>query len=384
MKKVLFISAWYPHKYDPMAGLFVRKHAAAVSLYCDVRVLYVHADESIDFFKIEENTNSNPKEIIVYYPFKKSGIISKIPKTINYFRAYRKGFRYITKTGFVPEIIHVNILTRTGFIAWLIKKRKKIPYVISEHWSRYLPIRNSYKGLIRKLITRLVVKNSEAVLTVSESLKNAMLSHKLYNQNYTVVNNVVDDFFFEDIEPEPRSKKRMIHVSCFDENAKNVCGILRATMELSKIRQDFELIIIGTGIDFKKVFAYFESLHFPKETVRFLGEKTPHEVAYWMKQSDFFVLFSNYETAGVVVAESLVCGKPVLSTKVGIAPDYIDNANGKLISAGSEKELLESMQFLLENLHRFNNTEIKVNAQKIFNYPAVGLKIFTIYSKIVP
>jgi len=29
--KVLFLSAWYPNRYDAMAGLFVRKHAEAVS-----------------------------------------------------------------------------------------------------------------------------------------------------------------------------------------------------------------------------------------------------------------------------------------------------------------------------------------------------------------
>lgn len=28
--KVLFLTAWYPHRYDAMAGLFVRKHAEAV------------------------------------------------------------------------------------------------------------------------------------------------------------------------------------------------------------------------------------------------------------------------------------------------------------------------------------------------------------------
>ena len=38
--KVLFISAWYPNRYDEMAGLFVRKHAQAVSQFCEVEVLY--------------------------------------------------------------------------------------------------------------------------------------------------------------------------------------------------------------------------------------------------------------------------------------------------------------------------------------------------------
>jgi hypothetical protein len=28
--KILFLSAWYPHRYDPMPGLFVKQHAEAV------------------------------------------------------------------------------------------------------------------------------------------------------------------------------------------------------------------------------------------------------------------------------------------------------------------------------------------------------------------
>jgi hypothetical protein len=29
--KVLFLTPWYPHRYDAMSGLFVRKHAQAVA-----------------------------------------------------------------------------------------------------------------------------------------------------------------------------------------------------------------------------------------------------------------------------------------------------------------------------------------------------------------
>ena len=53
--KVLFLSAWYPNRYDTMAGLFVRKHAEAVGQYADVCVLYLHLDDKIDNFQIVEH-----------------------------------------------------------------------------------------------------------------------------------------------------------------------------------------------------------------------------------------------------------------------------------------------------------------------------------------
>ena len=70
--KVLFLSAWYPHRYDAMSGLFVRKHAAVVSRYAEVCVLYLHADENIKRFEIVEQNFENVKEIYVYYPFSSS------------------------------------------------------------------------------------------------------------------------------------------------------------------------------------------------------------------------------------------------------------------------------------------------------------------------
>jgi len=366
-----------------MAGLFVQKHAEAVSLYCDVQVLYVHADENINKFEIEEKNHSNFRELIVYYPCKKDKLFYKAYKTINYIRAYLIGYKIITKNNFQPDIVHANILTRTGFIAYLLKHWKGIPYVVTEHWSRYLSGRKAYKGILRKLTTRLVVNNAEAVLPVSEILKNAMLTHKLDNKNYIIVNNVVDNNFFEEITVSYRKKKRILHISCFDEQAKNVKGIIRATNELSKKRQDFELILIGTGVDYQSIHEFAETFNFPRGLVNFLGEKTPEEVANWLKNSDFLVMFSNYETAGVVIAESLVCGKPVLSTNVGAAPEYINEINGILIEKGNENELIEQMNKMLDHFEDYDSVKIKNDSKNKFSYESIGLLISKIYNQII-
>ena len=68
------MSHWYPNRYDKMFGLFVQKHAEAVSIYCDVAVLYVHADENIkDFesiYRISENIFKNLLTIKIRYGIK--------------------------------------------------------------------------------------------------------------------------------------------------------------------------------------------------------------------------------------------------------------------------------------------------------------------------
>ncbi|VBB43433.1 Glycosyl transferase group 1 [uncultured Paludibacter sp.] len=376
---VLFISAWYPHRYDSMAGLFVQKHAEAVSLYADVKVLYVHADDKIKKNEITVNQHNNIQEYRVYYPFSEKTFLAKIKKTINYFWAYQKGLKAIKKTGWKIEIIHLHTIIISGLIAYFYKLFHNIPYVITEHWSRYLTTNNTFSNKFDKFITKIITKNASAIMPVSNILKNGMIENGLKNDNYLVINNVVDDFFYQDKLSTQKQKKRILHISCFDEAAKNVNGMLCSIKNLSTLRNDFELVIIGTGKDYVQTRSYCETLKIPKDTVLFLGEKTPKEVAEWFRKSDVFVLFSNYETAGVVIAESLVSGVPVISTKVGIAPEVINEINGKLIEIGDEKALTQTLNKVLNNLPNYNNKEIQNNSKDLFSYKNVGKKIVKVY-----
>ena len=80
--KVLFLSAWYPHRYDAMWGLFVRKHAEAASRLCDVCVLYIWADENVSRFDIVEQVTNGVREVYVYYPFCRVPVLRQLTKAV--------------------------------------------------------------------------------------------------------------------------------------------------------------------------------------------------------------------------------------------------------------------------------------------------------------
>ena len=75
--KILFIPAWYPSKQDLVAGIFIKEHAKAVSLYNDVAVLYSEGiDHSInDLYKIENDIEDGIRTLRIRYRK------SPIPKT---------------------------------------------------------------------------------------------------------------------------------------------------------------------------------------------------------------------------------------------------------------------------------------------------------------
>ena len=170
-KHIVFLARWYPHRYDPMLGLFVQRHAEAAALYNDVSVIYVHADENIcQKFDIVDETVNNVRTIRVYY--RKSW--SKIISLLRFFKANNKALKMLPK----PDIIHVHILTRLGLVALRQKRLHGTPYIITEHWSRYLP-GNDFSGLLRKKLTKTVVRHASAVTTVTDILAKAMQSHGL-------------------------------------------------------------------------------------------------------------------------------------------------------------------------------------------------------------
>ncbi|MDO9633541.1 MAG: glycosyltransferase [Paludibacter sp.] len=381
MIKVLFLSAWYPNRYDAMAGLFVRKHAEAVSLYCDVKVLYVHGDKHITEIEIIKQNFNKVEEYIIYFPENNKGVLRRIHKMFSYIKAIRIGIQTIKKTSGLPDIVHVNILTRSGILAYWLKKSKNIPYIITEHWTRYLPSRRSYSGILRKFITKLIVKNASAVLPVSEDLKNAMISHHLINNNYQVVNNVVEDIFFENHRNSVKHIKNILHVSCFDDNQKNITGILRVIAKLTTLRDDFRIVIVGTGIDFNSIIQYSETLNIPSEFILFTGELSPSEVADEFFHCDFFLMFSNHENSPVVISESLSCGKPVLSSDVGGISEHVNESNGILIKAKDENALLEEMIYMLDHFQEYDAMKIKEQAKEKFSYKLVGSEIFNSYKK---
>ena len=122
-KHILFTTAWYPHKFDNMWGLFVQRHAEAAALYHAVSVLYIHGCEQKKLQK-EFITENNITTLRIYYrklatPFKP---LTKLINIFFYFYYTYIGYRLLVKQQGRPHLIHVNILTRAGTLPFLFKK----------------------------------------------------------------------------------------------------------------------------------------------------------------------------------------------------------------------------------------------------------------------
>jgi glycosyltransferase involved in cell wall biosynthesis len=381
--KILFLSRWYPDRYDPMMGLFVKRHAELAAGFADVAVLYLSAAEGKSSgFQFEQTLENGVNTLIVYYGTKSSlpVFMAKIATGIRFAIAFCKGYRILLSSWGKPGIIHVNILTRLGAFALCLRWYSGIRYVITEHWSRYLPVSGTYNGLIRKAITKFVVRNAEAISTVSLDLFKAMQSHGLDNKRFMVLPNVVDTEAFKPVPIQTTSdKKRFIHISCFEDRSKNISGFLRTLSKLSFMRDDFECIMVGEGIDFERMKALAARLGLKEPQLTFTGLLENESLITAYQSAGFMVLFSNYETMSVVVVESLACGLPVIATSVGGIPEYFTFDCGRLVAAGDEEGLLKSIDFMLDHYTGFDKNLIRKKAVDTFGKKAVAEKLQQLY-----
>lgn len=381
-KQILFISRWYPHRYDPMFGLFVERHARAAAIHNDVSVIYVHADTSISKPFFEEHHEKHFRELKYYYPVKKG--LGRLISPWHFFSVMKQAFKKLESFGRQPDVVHVNILTRMGAFAWWLKRTRDIPYVITEHWSRYQPQHNNFKGFFRKRLTKKVVKHAAAVSTVSDDLRQAMESHGLANDNYKVIPNVVDvDFFHPDKAKEKSNKTIFIHLSCMEERSKNMSGILRAVKKLENRRDDFILYMVGEGVDLQQTIQKAEGLGLKDRVVFFTGLKEGDELLKLMQRADAMVLFSRYENLPVVILEAFACGMPVISSDVGGISEHLNNKRGRLVEPLNEAALTDAMEKMIVEKDTFDREAIRQYATDHFSMEVIGNQFDKMYSEAI-
>ncbi len=96
---------------------------------------------------------------------------------------------------------------------------------------------------------------------------------------------------------------------------------------------DARLTIIGDGPELNNLRSLTHQLKI-NHRVKFVGMKPPQEIPALLQKIDALIIGSYHEGAPKVLLEALSCGKPVISTKVGFAPEIIEPDCGLLVDIG--------------------------------------------------
>jgi glycosyltransferase involved in cell wall biosynthesis len=109
-----------------------------------------------------------------------------------------------------------------------------------------------------------------------------------------------------------------------------------------------------------------------------LGSMPKSAIAEEMRQADGFVHASQYETFSVVCAEALCCGVPVITSKVGAIPEFVDTTNGILVD-NTHEAWVEALCVFIHQQGEWNYEQISRNAIARFSPEKVGTELAKIY-----
>lgn len=375
---ILFISSWYPTPRNPLMGIFVKRHAAAIALCCNVSVITVN---SSDHAGIEESEEGGIFTLRAYYKQIGTAIpfLSSAVKLYQYLNTWIMVLKYYRNKKQKPDIVNANIVYPISIVAWFIQIFWRVPYVITEHWTGYFPADGRYKGIIMKWLSRLAVGKAASVITVSEGLSKRMKELKLSN-TYHIIPNAVDINIFDISNYNNNSIYNFIHISTLDNPQKNITGMIHAFKRVNSAFPNTKLTLVWEEQSDEYIELIRREAAF-NDSIIITGRKTPSEIIGMLHNSCAMVLFSNYENLPCVMLEALSCGVPVIATNVGDIPLYINSSNGLLVKPGDEAGLEHAMTTLIKNQESYNPTAIRASVIDKVNPAAIAEQFLKVYKE---
>jgi len=365
----------------PFNGNFIQQHAKAVSRHCNVAAIHALPVAEKSKEKITAKWNNGVYEVVVYYAKINSNtpILSQYQKGKEQQKAYIKAYEIALKEIKSFNLVHLNVVYPAGLFALYLNKNYNLPFILTEHWTAFQ--KDSFTKL-EKYFVKKIAKKALMICPVSEHLKTAMIAFGIEN-TFKVIPNVVDTDLFK-FKPKvtPNKRTEILHISNLKDDHKNVSGILNTIKKLSLERSDFCLTIAGDG-DIEQCKENADTLNIPEDLIKFEGEKTQKEVAELMNKSDFFIIFSNYETFSIVIAEAWALGLPVISSKCGGLTEEINIQNGISVAPKNEKELLNAILHMMDNLSKYNLHDIAAKTQDRFSFNKVSKQFLEIYNNTI-
>ncbi len=376
-QKILWLVSWYPNRFDKFDGDFIQRHARAAAICNDIHVIFVKDAGIIQAVEEEWNYATGLTEQIVF--IKKTNTLFKQFKWLSQYKQAINN--YIKKNG-LPAMVHVHIPWKAGVLALWLKRKHKIPFIVTEHWGIYNDVLKenfSSKSLFHKKIVKQVFKEARLFTSVSNFLAKG-IERKVIEQHYKIIPNVVDTTVFN-FSNKKYSKFTFIHVSNMVP-LKNVEGILNAFRSfITATDAEVQLIMVGNKNNFYKDQAHEWGLL--NKSIFFKGEVPYNEVSREMQSSHCFVLNSQIENAPCVISEALCCGLPIIATNVGGIPEMIDDNKGFLIDLVNEENLAIAMLKMINDHDYFNQAKIAEDAHKKYSYSVIAKQFDELYGEIL-
>jgi glycosyltransferase involved in cell wall biosynthesis len=278
------------------------------------------------------------------------------------------------------DVVHAHVTLPAGFAAVLAGRWTRRPVIITEHRGPFSALMETPRDRFK---VRFALAHAGAVIAVSRALAGEMTAHGV-RRHIEIVPNLVDVLRFR-FSPATRRQGepyRLLFAGILRDQNKNLPMLLEALAQLSADGDEYRLTIVGDG-ELRRECEQLAVDLGVAEKCRFLGAVSPDELAREMVDCDLFVLPSRAESFGIVAAEAMAVGRPVVATRCGGPEDIVTPATGALVPVDDPVALAETIARVCGNLDVYRPAEISEYAGRRFGHAAVTAQLAKIYHGVM-
>ena len=357
--KILFYSYAYPNPLNTGLGTFNRSMIAGLAGEHDVRVVspvsFVDAWGARLKQKLPNGLNDSrfsavpgvAAEYLTYYYTPKM-LRSQYGRWM-WLSVQRRLHR--TMKAFRPDVVLSYWAHPDGEVAVRMAHRHGVPAVVMVGGSDVLLLgRNGQRK--NKILD--VMRNADAVVTVSEDLASTLSNDGIDSEKLRVVRRGVDRLVFAPGEKTvarrglgvPENSAVLISVGRLVP-VKGHTHLLQACRLLVARGASFRCYLLGDGPLRAELQRQITQLGLDG-VVELKGAQTQGQLAEWYRAADMTVLPSLSEGVPNVLMESIACETPFVASDVGGIPEIADSRHDRLVPPASPVALADAIEWQLK------------------------------------
>jgi len=249
---------------------------------------------------------------------------------------------------FEVEIVHTyNFITFQSLIGAALGKTAGIPLVMTPSYHRW-------DGLYEKGIGTMTMRSADRLIAQCE-MERGELARLVDERRIVNVPCGVDRDVFLSLPPAENfrtkyglgsSERVVLYVGAMG-GQKSVVQLLRAMQRVFDSVPDARLVLIGRDAEsVNSVLALEPGL---SNKVRILGSVRDEDLLGAYSAADAFAFPSKHESFGIALVEAAAAGLPIVSTRVGVAPEIVRDGINGYVTGFSEKEFASRLIDVLKS-----------------------------------
>ncbi len=267
-----------------------------------------------------------------------------------------------------PDVVHVHHPFLLGPIGAKVAQQMHIPVIFTYHtvyeaYVHYVPLPESLlKPLVKKMVLAFC-KQVDGIVTPSSYIQNYLIGEGVKTPMAVIPSGLLPFFLLDNVKPRPieQSDLHLLVVSRMVKE-KNIEAVLRVAQRLAHKDIKFKFTLIGYGNDYETLQNYaYDQLKLSKDVVHFIHKPPKAEIAQAYQGADIFLFSSKTDTQGLVLAEAMAAGAPVVAFDGPGQQDIINEAQNGYIVPNEEKmgDAIEALSKDHALLHRLSQNAYK-------------------------